>query len=285
MSDILYIKKLSITDFMQRRGYRWERSHDKNAAYLSPFRSESNPSFVVNKHRNTWTDFGDSDESTNHGDIISLVMRLDNVTFPEALAILEDKTYNPVSIFHEPIEKKKSIRVEKVSNLTSKDLIEYITLTRGIKWEIADMYCKEVAYSFPSGTHPESIYTAIGFQNDLGAFELRNPVMKLSTDPKCFTTIDGDDTECNLFEGFVDALSYLEYHNLTKFKEKTYVLNGTGMIHILLPFLKGKVNVYADNDNAGNDLLNIIKESGLEYVDQRVKFEYYNDYNNKLTAK
>jgi len=214
-----------------------------------------------------------------------LVQRLDGVSFQEALALLEDKVFTPISIYREPVEKKKSIEVLTVEKLSDKNLIEYITLTRGIKREIADTYCKEVTYCFPSGRYPDSQYKAIGFSNDLGGFELRNEVIKLSTDPKCFTTLDGDDTECNIFEGFISGLSYLEYYNLTKFKEKTYILNGAGMIHLLLPFLKGKINLYVDNDRAGNILVETIKESGLEYEDKRICYEYYGDFNDKIRIK
>lgn len=284
MSDISNIKSLSIVDFLAKRGYRWERNHEKNTAYLSPFRTEGSPSFIVNNYKNTWVDFGDSDPLTNHGDIISLVQRLDNVSFQEALALLEDKVYTPIT-YREPKVKLKSIEVVNIEKLADKSLIEYITQVRGINAKIADAYCKEVTYSFPSGRYPDAQYKAIGFENDLHGFELRSPKIKLSTDPKCFTTFDGDDSECNIFEGFISALSYLEYFNLDKFKEKTYVLNGAGMIHLLLPFLKGKVNLYVDNDRAGNVLVETIKESGLEYADKRGFYEYYNDTNDKLTAQ
>jgi hypothetical protein len=285
MSDLTTVKGIDLVQFLNERGYRWVHKSPKNTTYLSPFRTESNASFMVNNYHNTWVDRGDSDPKSNHGDIISLVMRIDNVSFTEALEVLGHTKIVPTR-HQEPLEKKKEIELVSVSELTDPTLLSYITIKRGINVDLAKRYCKQVEYSFPNGKYPDKTYISVGFENSLGGFELRNEVVKLSTDPKCFSVFKGEESECNIFEGFVNFLSYLTYFGIDSPRHTTYVLNGTGMINVLLPFLKEKkVNLYVDNDRGGNLVLSAISVAGIEYEDKRVFYEYYNDTNDFLLSK
>jgi len=284
MSDLSTIKQIDLVAFLAERGLRWVRRSPKNSCYLSPFRTESNPSFMVNNYTNTWVDRGDSDPKSNHGDVIALVMRLDNVPFTEALTTLGHANITPV-IHHEPIEKKKEIELVSVSDLTDPELLSYITITRGINVDLVHKYCKQVQYSFPNGKYPDKTYLSVGFENDLHGYELRNQVVKLNVEARCWSSFKTESEEINIYEGWLDYLSHLTYLGVDRLPETVYVLNGTGMINMLIPFLKGKCNLYVDNDRGGNSVLEAIKNAGIEFKDCRGFYEYNNDINEFLLSR
>ena len=53
---------------------------------------------------------------------------------------------------------------------------------------------------------------AIGFKNDSGGYELRNPYFKGSSSPKDITTFNNGAKEATVFEGFIDFLSFMAIH-------------------------------------------------------------------------
>jgi DNA primase len=61
---------------------------------------------------------------------------------------------------------------------------------RSINKTIADTYCYEVRFKM---NNKDKEYTAIGFKNNAGGFELRNEYFKLSSSPKYFTYINSPD--------------------------------------------------------------------------------------------
>ncbi len=278
MTDLDEIKKLSIVDFLAKSGLKPRRSSGKWVFFFSPFREESKPSFAVNTVKNTWYDFGTED----YGSIIDLAMKLNNYSLKEAIKFFQ----NPLVTIEEnikPVITKPGIEIIDTRELSDKN-VEYL-ISRKVNPGIARLYCRNISFRFPYGKSQRS-YSAIGFKNDLGGYELRDSFFKISSAPKCYTTIDGDIERINLFEGFMDYLSALTYYRKYKFKNKTYVLNGVGQIGILLPMLEGKiVNVFLDNDEAGDAVVEKLKNSGVEYEDFRDIYEWYNDFNAFIMAQ
>lgn len=92
-------------------------------------------------------------------------------------------------------------------------------------------------------------YFAIGFKNDAGGYELRNPYFKGCIAPKAITTIANHETECHVFEGFMDYLSYLVLYGGCD----AVVLNSIVNISQALPILNeySQVFCHLDNDAAG----------------------------------
>lgn len=279
MTDLDEIKKLSIVDFLAKSGLKPRRSSGKWVFFFSPFREESKPSFAVNTVKNTWYDFGTED----YGSIIDLAMKLNGSSFKETIKFFK----NPFMIIEEnvkPVITKPGIEIIDFKELLSDKHIEYL-ISRKVNPQIARLYCHEVSFRFPYGKSQRT-YSCIGFKNDLGGYELRNSFFKVSSAPKCYTTIPGENVRVNLFEGFMDYLSALTYYKKKKFKNKTYVLNGVGQIGSLLPMLEGKiVNVFLDNDAAGDAVVEKLKTAGVEYEDFRDIYEWYNDFNAFIMAQ
>lgn len=83
MDEVAEIKqKLDIVDVIG--GYIQLKPAGRNLKALSPFHAEKTPSFMVSPDKGIWHDFS-TDEG---GDIFTFVMRMEGVSFPEALEIL-----------------------------------------------------------------------------------------------------------------------------------------------------------------------------------------------------
>ena len=78
-------ERLDIADFV--RGYVALTPAGKNLRGLCPFHKEKTPSFIVSPDRRTWHCFG----CNIGGDVISFLMRHDNLEFIEALRILAER--------------------------------------------------------------------------------------------------------------------------------------------------------------------------------------------------
>ena len=276
------LKQISIVDWLSKNGYKRQRGSGKWVSFYSPFSPESNASFKVDVTCNKWVDFHQG--VTKKEDIIELVKMIENCSFQEACAILaKDKDVKIKE--YTPIKAPSGIKIHSVGEITDKEIIDYFTDKRKISVNILKRYCKSVDFSFPySEKDPNKIYTAAGFPNSLGGYDLRNSFLKVATAPKVFSKIKGKSKNrdvVNIFEGFTNMLSALVYWGVEEFKYDTYCLNGTAQMNVLKPMLDGKkINFFCDNDKAGDRLLDGL--SDFDVVDCRYIFEWYNDFNSFL---
>ncbi len=85
--------------------------------------------------------------------------------------------------------------------ITAPDLCSYL-VQRKIEKNIADRYCHELVFKM-SGKGKE--YTAIGFKNNAGGYELRNEYFKGSSSPKYVSYLDNKADTIKVFEGFLTS--------------------------------------------------------------------------------
>ena len=277
-------RHISIRAYLAARGIlpQWERGN--RGMYLSPLRKERTASFSVSYDKNLWHDFGTGEG----GSIIDLVARMEGCSEVEAARRLNKRntgTFVPLSVeplrANEPTPSRLAILSDR--ELTHPALLGYLT-GRGIDPAIARTYCREVRYTIGGKE-----YFAIGFRNDAGGWELRNPLFKGSSTPKNITTLDNSSDTAMVFEGFIDFLSYLSLKGNLSPSIDTAVLNSVTNLQKAVPFLAphSVIHAFLDNDDAGRKALARLEESvpSSEVIDQSVFYRDYKDLNDYWQEK
>ena len=271
-------KDLSIFDFLKSQGINPKYTKGNKAFYVSPFRNETKASFNVDVNKNIWYDYGTGEG----GRIIDLVTKMFNISVSQALNMLSNTNVsnnNQFFSFYQQ-DSNTAIEIKHIQSIQNKALIQYLTI-RKIPLNIAKTYLKEVYYN----TNNKK-YFALGFKNDKGGYELRNKYFKNGTSPKYYTSIRNNATSLNIFEGFFDFLTALVFYKTTKPGNDTIILNSLAFINKILPELKNykNINLYLDNDKAGQKVVEQIKAHHTRVIDHAEKiYPKHNDFNKFLT--
>ena len=270
------IKQVSIVDYLARSGYKPKLTKGVNYWYCSPLRSELTPSFKVNAERNQWYDFGTGD----HGDIIDLVCILQHCSAAEAMRSLsrlketrsaESFSFGgttPVSL------QRSSMELISVQAVKHPKLLLYLS-ERGLQ--------PSDVSPFLSYKVSEKCFFALGFPNDAGGWELRNPYFKGCFAPKAISTIKGTDShKLQLFEGFMDFLSWRKLH--PEGQADCIVLNSLTLLPKLIPSVHAYTMIESllDNDEAGDRVTKQLIDAGLPVKDIRACYAPYKDINEYL---
>ena len=216
MTVIPHSNRISIRDFLARRGIQPKYERNGCGMYLSPLREERTPSFKVDYMRNLWYDFGLGEGGT----LLTLVMRLERCDRYAAIRILSsgeirqaESTSLSSGIYERPAVGGVSpvlrpaavpaLRILSDAPLRHPALVGYLS-SRGIVPSVAAAFCREVRYEVNGRA-----FFAVGFRNDAGGWELRSERFKGGSSPKHITTLDNGSDTAMAFEGFIDFLSYL----------------------------------------------------------------------------
>ena len=273
------IKQVSIVDYLAQTGYKPKLIKGVNYWYCSPLRTELTPSFKVNAERNQWYDFGTGD----HGDIIDLVCALQHCSTAEAmrrLAALKGIRLAPPFSFGgtTPVRSQMpSMELISVQAVKHPKLLLYLS-ERGLQPSDVSPFLSEVYYRVS-----EKCFFALGFQNDAGGWELRNPYFKGCFAPKAITTIKGTDShKLQLFEGFMDFLSWRKLH--PEEQDDSIILNSLTLLPKLIPTLHPYpiIESLLDNDEAGDRATKQLFDAGLPVKDMRACYAPYKDINEYL---
>ena len=273
------IKQVSIVDYLAQTGFEAKLFKGVNYWYCSPLRSELTPSFKVNAERNQWYDFATGD----HGDIIDLVCALQHCSTAEAmrrLAALKGVRLAPSFSFGgtTPVRSQApSMELIGVQAVKHPKLLLYLS-ERGLQPSDVSPFLSEVYYRVS-----EKCFFALGFPNDAGGWELRNPYFKGCFAPKAITTIKGTGShKLQLFEGFMDFLSWRELH--PEVQDDSIILNSLTLLPKLIPTLHPYpiIESLLDNDEAGDRATKQLFDAGLPVKDMRACYAPYKDINEYL---
>ena len=273
------IKQVSIVDYLAQTGYKPKLIKGVNYWYCSPLRSELTPSFKVNAERNQWYDFATGD----HGDIIDLVCALRHCSIAEAmrrLAALKGVRLAPSFSFGgtTPVRSQApSMELISVQAVKHPKLLLYLS-ERGLQPSDVSPFLSEVYYRVS-----EKCFFALGFPNDAGGWELRNPYFKGCFAPKDITTIKGTDShKLQLFEGFMDFLSWRKLH--PEVQDDSIILNSLTLLPKLIPTLHPYpiIESLLDNDEAGDRATKQLIDAGIPVKDMRACYAPYKDINEYL---
>ena len=276
--DIQHIKQIVITDYLQQHGHTPTRVQGIHYWYYSPLRNESTPSFKVNTERNQWYDFG----SGEHGDIIDLVCALHRCTISEAIRLLsgaKQVAHQEFSFGGERKISERKLEILSAQPLSNPYLLRYLTV-RAIPLTLANSYCSEVLFQNMKRT-----YYAIGFANDALGWEIRNMYFKGCVAPKAITTIKRGTDRLQIFEGFMDFLSWQVLNPSST--SDAIVLNSLA----LLPRIQEKIKSYKQvksflyNDDAGRKSFEVLKHFCPSIIDGSVRYRTHKDINEWLVAQ
>ncbi len=264
-NKLLRAKSVDLFQYLQSQGMKPVRKNSRKAYFISPKRSEGNPSFECDLVNNRWADYG---EDHAYGDVIDYVVWMNGGTVGEAIDLILQEEKLPQ--YHKPsdfILKENNIDlIGEPEDITNEALIEYLERTRRIPLEVASEYCRQVTFQFASSRWAN--HFGIGMTNDLGGWSLRSVWFKGSTKPSGISTVVFDrGVNISLFEGMFDWLSYATLKG--KPEETCVVLNSLVHIHMMTEHLRGydRIRCYFDNDAAGDDKLEFLMANNYPVED------------------
>jgi len=266
----------SITKALEKLGHFPSRESEKEAWFLSPFRSETQASFKVSKIKNRWYDHG----LGKGGNVIDLVCLIENYTVTQALDFLSQGepsfSFQQPELFEAPEDQQIDIR--KISLITHPALIQYLQ-SRKISLETAKVLCKEVHYSCKGKN-----YFAIGLPNASGGWELRNRYSKNSTSPKDISQIENGNRNLIATEGIFDMLSLLEIQPKLYNSHDFLVLNSTAFVErVFVPIRNyDSIDLLLDNDPTGRKKTRLLLEKSRNCIDRSALYTGFKDMNECL---
>lgn len=294
--DLSLIKRYSIVEYLERKGFKPVRRTPSYALYRSPLREETHPSFKVDTEKNLWIDYAEG----RGGSSIDLCMRLEGCTLLEAIRQLgrnapDDTAHSPQRERVQDTSKQESIRQAAangarrmigISDTLPSHLQKYLTEDRCINIEKAMPFLRSISYEV-RGLH----YQAIGFANQSGGYELRDSgSFKGTIAPKDITPIFMDRSRNKVtdkiqpvcvFEGFMDFLSFLSMKE--EVTSACLVLNSVSNVARAIRYLNDRhlthIRAFLDNDDAGRKATNDFIWAGFKVEDMSVHYGRFKDLN------
>ena len=237
--------------------------------------------------QNLWHDYGTS----QGGSIIDLVMKMRGCSAYGAIAHLAEgkaTTLAPSSFHREAhIGQRRdeqrpnnTRRILSINEALPLHLQSYLREVRKIDLAVASPYLHHVRYEVGGRE-----YSAIGFPNRAGGYELRDDkIFKGTIAPKDISVIAGQANNAPLciFEGVMDFLSLLTMKGKEAISP-SIVLNSVSNIHRAVAYLHEKgidsVRAFFDNDPAGRQALQAIQSTGIKVEDMSRHYSRYKDLN------
>jgi len=261
-------------------GHLPTKQNEKEAWYLNPSANESQASFKINKSLNKWYLFSEG-IGGNNTDFMKKYLK---ASVNEVLVWAESQNFS--SFQQQNISNRKvenlpaNYEIIKIKNVQHPALLEYLN-ERKVESQIE--FLKEIHYRMN-----DKNYFGIGFKNDSNGYEIRNKYSKICLGKKDVSTIKNSSNSLRVFEGFFDFLSF---KNVESFLEKNpcdyIILNSVSMISMIKNSIENYENIelYFDNDEAGNRAVEMIKNENKNAEDCRVLYSDFKDLNDWMIHK
>ena len=271
---------IKLEEVLVSLGHHPTKQNEKEAWYLNPFSTENQASFKLDKRNNIWYLYSEGIGGNNTDFMIKYL----NASVKEVLEWAENQIF---SSFHQqnfPNQKlenlHKNYEIIEVKEIQHPALMEYL---RTRKVETQTEFLKEIHYQMN-----DKNYFGIGFKNNSGGYEIRNKYSKICLGKKDVSTIKNGSGNVKIFEGFFDFLSFKNIENFLEKEPSDYIiLNSVSMIHNIKNSLGNYENIelYFDNDEAGNRAVKMLKNELENIEDCRVLYSDLKDLNEYLTQQ
>ena len=267
---------ITLEEVLLSLGHLPTKQNEKEAWYLNPFANESQASFKLDKKLNLWYLFSEGIGGNN----TDFMMKYHNSSVKEVLEWAAKQNFSSFQPQYSSLENpSKSYEILEIKNVQHPSLIQYL---QARKLETQKSQLEEIHYKL-NGRN----YFGIGFKNDSGGYEIRNPHIKICLGKKDISTIKKESTSIRVFEGFTD---YLSFRILEKPLEKSpsdyLILNSVSMIKRTVELLKTYPNIelFLDNDRTGDDATQLLQKEFPYAQDNRFLYQHCKDLNEFLTT-
>ena len=271
---------ISLEEVLLSLGHLPTKQSEKEAWFLNPFAKENHASFKINKNLNYWYLHSEGIGGNN----VAFMKKYLNASVSEVLLWAEShnfSSFHQQNISNSKLENiSKNYAIMNVKEIQHPALLEYL---KSRKVEDQTKFLKEIHYRMN-----DKNYFGIGFKNDSGGYEIRNKYSKICLGKKDISTIINESNSVRIFEGFFDFLSFKNLENDLEKKYSDYlILNSVSMIHNIKNSLAKyeKVELYFDNDEAGNRAVEIISSEIQNAKDCRVLYSDFKDLNEYLNQQ
>ena len=268
--------QISIRNVLESFSLFPSKDNSKTAFYFAFDREEKTPSLFVNFVKNIAFDF----RTGKKYDVISLVQGIKQCSVSQALEYLSQFNFSFKEQMYNITRDGSKYEILSISEVKHYALIQYLK-ERRIENNIHLL--KEIHYKISNKK-----YFGIGFKNDANGYEVRNKYSKICIGRKDITTIKNNSNCLRIFEGFMDYLSFKQMEKSLKKESSDYViLNSVTMIFKLEKIIKSyeKIELYFDNDEAGNKATNEVKQLNPYVEDNRILYQNYKDLNDFIISK
>ena len=286
--SIAEAKKIDLVDLLKNLGHAPQKVRKNDYWFLSPLREEKTSSFKVNRELNVWYDHGTGDG----GNVVDFGVKYFQCSVRELLQKLSDRqtlnfSFHPLSFAGEKKDDERSkILILDERDLHSTALFQYLQ-KRCIPMEIAKRFCREIDFLLYNKK-----YTAIGFKNNVGGYELRSEKFKGSSSPKNITLLDYHKEKIAVFEGFFNFLSFQTLNqnkikdltNLPEYRSNFLVLNSLSFFEKSREKMEShsSIHLFLDRHKAGLKRTKTALQWSDKYIDRSIAYKEFKDLNEYL---
>ena len=272
---------IKLEEVLVSLGHHPTKQNEKEAWYRNPFATENQASFKLDKRNNIWYLHSEGIGENN----IDFMKKYLKSSVKEVLEWTEKQNFSsfqPQNVIQKQNSLNQNYQITEIKELQNENLKKYLH-QRGLS-QIIYPLIKEVHFTIGE----KNLYT-IGFENRSGGWELRNSFYKGSLLKKDISLINLNNQTENknvaVFEGFTDALSFVEMKPF--FNGDLLVMNSVSLLNRTKEYLKiySEINLFLDNDKAGETCKNSILKSFPEAKDHSEIYTLHKDLNDYLLSK
>ena len=272
---------IKLEEVLVSLGHHPTKQNEKEAWYRNPFATENQASFKLDKRNNIWYLHSEGIGENN----IDFMKKYLKSSVKEVLEWTEKQNFSsfqPQNVIQKQNSLNQNYQITEIKELQNENLKKYLH-QRGLS-QIIYPLIKEVHFTIGE----KNLYT-IGFENRSGGWELRNSFYKGSLLKKDISLINLNNQTENknvaVFEGFTDALSFVEMKPF--FNGDLLVMNSVSLLNRTKEYLKNysEINLFLDNDKAGETCKNSILKSFPEAKDHSEIYALHKDLNDYLKSK
>lgn len=295
--------EIPLEEVLLKFGHLPTRRTEKEAWFLNPFSTETAASFKIDLRKNLWYLFSEGTGGTN----TDFMLKYLKTDIPEVLKWAEGQNFSSFQQqrnFENRLKKDNNQKatststepnpyeITEIKNLDNKNLKGYLN-QRGLSAKVYP-FVKEVHFKM----NVKNLY-AVGFENLSGGWELRNAFYKGALLRKDISIIQNTEIsnlnpvsiqkfqqeKVSVFEGFMDALSFIEMHN--NFKGDLLVMNSIALLTKAKIQLENysETDLFLDNDRAGKFCTESILKSFPEAKDRSEIYSPHKDLNDFLLSR